>query len=101
MPRFEALCRAIIEAGLNDIDYIVQAMTAPIAAHGAELAPLMRQAGFRYVFLGIENVVEEDLAFLKARAKNKRRDAAGRRPATRRSRRWTSCIATGCSWSAD
>ena len=24
-PRFEALCRAIVEAGLNDIDYIVQA----------------------------------------------------------------------------
>ena len=34
VPRFEALCRAIVEAGLNDIDYIVQAMTAPIAAHG-------------------------------------------------------------------
>ena len=30
------------------------------------LAPLMRQAGFRYVFLGIENVLDEDLAFLKA-----------------------------------
>jgi len=70
VPRFEALCRAIVEAGLNDIDYIVQGMTAPIAAHGATLGPLMRQAGFRYVFLGIENVLDEDLAFLKARAKN-------------------------------
>jgi radical SAM superfamily enzyme YgiQ (UPF0313 family) len=30
----------------------------------------MRQAGFRYVFLGIENVLDEDLVFLKARAKN-------------------------------
>ena len=28
-PRFEALCEAIIDAGFNDIDYIVQAMTAP------------------------------------------------------------------------
>src|SRR6185295_18978809 len=27
-------------------------------------------AGFRYVFLGIENVLEADLAFLKAGAKN-------------------------------
>ena len=70
VPRFEALCRAIIDAGLNDVDYIVQGMTAPIAAHGATLAPLMQQAGFRYVFLGIENVLDEDLAFLKARAKN-------------------------------
>ena len=76
--RFEALCRAIIAAGLNDTDYIVQAMTAPIAAHGAVLAPLMRQAGFRHVFLGIENVVEQDLAFLKATAKNTRREG-GRR----------------------
>ena len=34
VPRFEALCQAIIDAGLNDVDYIVQGMTAPIAAHG-------------------------------------------------------------------
>jgi anaerobic magnesium-protoporphyrin IX monomethyl ester cyclase len=47
-------------------------MTASIASHGDRLAPLMREAGFRYVFLGIENVLEEDLAFLKARAKNSR-----------------------------
>jgi anaerobic magnesium-protoporphyrin IX monomethyl ester cyclase len=72
VQRFEALCRAIVEAGLNDIDYIVQGMTAPIAAHGATLAPLMQRAGFRYVFLGIENVLDEDLVFLKARAKNSR-----------------------------
>src|SRR5204863_410340 len=42
--RFEALCRAIIDAGLNDIEYIVQAMTSAIANHGATLAPLMRRA---------------------------------------------------------
>jgi radical SAM superfamily enzyme YgiQ (UPF0313 family) len=35
----------------------------------------MRDAGFRYVFLGIENVLEEDLAFLRASAKNARREA--------------------------
>jgi hypothetical protein len=34
----------------------------------------MKRAGFRYVFLGIENVLEDDLAFLKARAKNAWRD---------------------------
>ena len=68
--RFEALCRAIVEAGLNDIDYIVQAMTSSIAAAGETLAPLMRQAGFRYVFLGIENILDDDLAFLRASAKN-------------------------------
>jgi anaerobic magnesium-protoporphyrin IX monomethyl ester cyclase len=71
--RFQALCRAIIEAGFNDVDYLVQGMTAAFAAHGAELAPLMQKAGFRYVFLGIENVLEDDLTFLKAAAKNRRR----------------------------
>ena len=68
--RFEALCRAIIDAGLDDLDYLVQAMTSAIAAHGTTLAPLMRQAGFRYVFLGIENILDDDLRFLRARAKN-------------------------------
>ena len=62
-------------------------MTASIAAHGDPLAALMRRAGFRYVFLGIENVLEDDLAFLKARAKNSRHER-GRRTNTRaRSRR--------------
>jgi anaerobic magnesium-protoporphyrin IX monomethyl ester cyclase len=75
--RFEALCRAIVDAGLADIDYIVQAMTSSIAAAGATLAPLMRKAGFRYVFLGIENVLEADLRFLRARAKNQQRGDAG------------------------
>ena len=58
-------------------------MTSPIAQHGATLAPLMRRAGFRYVFLGIENVLAEDLAFLRARAKNApaRRRTAGRQRA--------------------
>src|SRR3954469_12008352 len=76
--RFEALCRAIIDAGLTGIDYIVQAMTSSMASHGGTLAPLMRQAGFRYVFLGIENVLDADLAFLRAAAKNAQREG-GRR----------------------
>jgi anaerobic magnesium-protoporphyrin IX monomethyl ester cyclase len=72
--RFEALCHAIIEAGLNKLDYFVQAMTSAIATHGKTLAPLMREAGFRYVFLGIENILEGDLQFLRAAAKNTERD---------------------------
>jgi anaerobic magnesium-protoporphyrin IX monomethyl ester cyclase len=71
--RFEALCEAIIAAGLHKIDYFVQAMTSAIANHGETLAPLMRRAGFRYVFLGIENILEGDLEFLKASAKNTKR----------------------------
>jgi len=78
VERFKALCEAIIEAGLADIDYLVQGMTSAIAAHGETLAPLMQRAGFRYVFLGIENVLDDDLAFLKADAKNRTREG-GRR----------------------
>src|SRR5262245_7549087 len=72
--RFEELCRAIVEAGLRDLDYIVQGMTSSIANSGETLAPLMKKAGFRYVFLGIENVLDEDLAFLRAKAKNAQRE---------------------------
>jgi len=71
--RFEALCKAIIAAGLLKLDYFVQAMTSAIANHGETLAPLMRRAGFRYVFLGIENILEGDLEFLRASAKNTER----------------------------
>jgi radical SAM superfamily enzyme YgiQ (UPF0313 family) len=74
VKRFEALCHAIIDAGLNDIDYTVQAMTSSIANHGETLAPLMREAGFRYVFLGIENILEDDLEFLRASSKNTKRE---------------------------
>jgi radical SAM superfamily enzyme YgiQ (UPF0313 family) len=72
--RFEALCRAIVDAGLNDVEYIIQGMTSAIANHGETLAPLMRDAGFKYVFLGIENILEDDLQFLRASAKNRARE---------------------------
>src|SRR5215813_581947 len=82
VPRFEALCQAIIDARLNSIDYIVQAMTSAIANHGERLAPLMKKAGFRYVFLGIENILEKDLAFLRAASKNTGRDGGQKSNAT-------------------
>ena len=74
VERFKGLCRAIIAAGHHDVDYLVQGMTSAIASSGDELAALMRRAGFRYVFLGIENVLDQDLAFLRASAKNARRE---------------------------
>ncbi len=72
--RFEQLCRAIIAAGLNKLEYVVQAMTSAIANHGDTLTPRMRQAGFRYVFLGIENILDSDLEFLRASTKNEARE---------------------------
>ena len=73
VARFEELCEAIIRAELNHIDFYVQAMTSSIANHGERLAPLMRRAGFRYVFLGIENVLQENLNSMSAAAKNTER----------------------------
>ena len=73
--RFEALCQAIIDARLNKLDYIVQAMTSAISNHGESLAPRMQKAGFRYVFLGIENILEDDLNFLRASSKNTYRES--------------------------
>ena len=72
--RFQALCQAIIDAQLNHCDYIVQAMTSAIANHSDTLVPLMHKAGFRYVFLGIENILEADLNFLRAASKNEQRE---------------------------
>jgi radical SAM superfamily enzyme YgiQ (UPF0313 family) len=72
--RFAALCQAILDARLDRIGYVVQAMTSAIANAPESLAPLMRRAGFRYVFLGIENVLDDDLEFLRAGAKNAERD---------------------------
>ena len=77
VDRFDSLCHAIVEAGLNDVDYLVQAMTSTIAAGGDDLASGMRKAGFRYVFLGIENVVDQGLRFLNAERKNRQRGAGG------------------------
>jgi anaerobic magnesium-protoporphyrin IX monomethyl ester cyclase len=34
----------------------------------------MQEAGFRCVFLGIENILEEDLRFLRAESKNRERE---------------------------
>src|SRR5260370_16929482 len=45
-------------------------MALSVGNHGATLARLMRRAGFRYVFLGIENILDDELRFLRARAKN-------------------------------
>jgi len=50
----------------------------------------MKQAGFRYAFLGIENVLDDDLAFLRAAAKNAAREG-GAASATRARARSSCC----------
>ena len=62
--RFEDLCDAISDAGHNDINYIVQASSTGIASSD-KLTEKMARAGFKIIFLGIENVDEENLRMLK------------------------------------
>jgi len=61
---FETLCDAIVDAGHNDIRYIIQASSTGIASSNT-LVEKMASAGFRIVFLGIENVSEENLRLMK------------------------------------
>jgi hypothetical protein len=44
-------------------------------AHGDDAGAADARAGFRYVFLGIENVLDDDLGFLKARRRTAEREA--------------------------
>ncbi|HHT9124871.1 MAG TPA: B12-binding domain-containing radical SAM protein [Candidatus Brocadiia bacterium] len=64
IPRFENLCDAIVEAGHNDVWYIIQASSIGIASSDT-LVEKMAKAGFKIVFLGIENVSEENLMRMK------------------------------------
>ncbi len=61
---FELLCDAMVHAGHNDIRYIIQASSMGIAS-SETLVEKMARAGFRIVFLGIENVSEENLRLMK------------------------------------
>lgn len=60
IKRLERLAEAIIAAGHNDINYIVQASSKGIAS-SETLVEKMARAGFKIVFLGIENVSKKNL----------------------------------------
>ena len=57
------VCDAIIENELNNIDYLIQASVHGLASDKG-LAWKMAKAGFKFVFLGIENINIKDLNFL-------------------------------------
>lgn len=60
MKRLEELCEAIIDNGLNDMKYAVQASVKGIANY-EETVRLMKKAGFTMVFLGIESPSQKTL----------------------------------------
>jgi len=64
--RLFELCRAICDAGLNDLEYITQADVAGFLQE-PDLPEAMRSAGFTGVFLGIESIAETNWRFLRKR----------------------------------
>ncbi|MFQ5714413.1 MAG: B12-binding domain-containing radical SAM protein [Candidatus Scalinduaceae bacterium] len=64
VPRFEQLCDAIVKYGHNDVWYMIQASSVGIAS-SETLVEKMAKAGFKIVFLGIENVSEGNLKLMK------------------------------------
>jgi radical SAM superfamily enzyme YgiQ (UPF0313 family) len=62
--RFRKLVEAIVENGLNSMEYLVQASVAGIVAD-PELIPSLARANFSMVFLGIEAVQMKNLQFLQ------------------------------------
>ena len=63
IKRFEELAQAIIDAGHNEINYIVQASSTGISS-SPSLVKKMNEAGFKIVFLGIENVSKKNLELM-------------------------------------
>ncbi|MCL7412925.1 MAG: B12-binding domain-containing radical SAM protein [ANME-2 cluster archaeon] len=66
--RLMALCDAIIEHGLDHIHYHTQASTRGIAQVPG-MARKMADAGFKFVFLGIENTIGRNMDFFDKRSR--------------------------------
>lgn len=62
--RFRKIAEAIVESGLNSMEYLVQASVAGIVAD-PDLIPALARANFSMVFLGIEAVQMKNLQFLQ------------------------------------
>jgi radical SAM superfamily enzyme YgiQ (UPF0313 family) len=62
--RFRKLAEAIVEHGLNSMEFLVQASVAGIVSD-PQLIPALARANFSMVFLGIEAVQTKNLQFLQ------------------------------------
>jgi anaerobic magnesium-protoporphyrin IX monomethyl ester cyclase len=60
VPRLKNLCEFIISEKLNDMSYVIQA-SVPGIASDPQLAKFLKRAGFKWVFLGIENSISKNL----------------------------------------
>lgn len=89
VKRLKSLCERIVEENLQTMIYVMQASVAGIASDPG-LAELLWEAGFRWVFLGIESGLERNL---KGMGKPGSSDAAFR--AVRSLRRRGICVFGG------
>ena len=60
IPRLKKLCELIVEEKLHTMSYVIQASVPGIAAD-PELPVWLKRAGFKWVFLGIENGISRNL----------------------------------------
>jgi radical SAM superfamily enzyme YgiQ (UPF0313 family) len=60
--RFRRICEAIVDHGLNHLHYYVQASVYGLS--DPVIIQIMRKAGFKVVFLGIESMIPVNLSFL-------------------------------------
>ena len=76
--RFRTLAEAIVEHGLNSMEYLVQASVAGIVSD-PQLIPTLARANFSMVFLGIEAVQMKNLRlFQKGDIREKTEEAVSR-----------------------
>lgn len=76
--RFRRLAEAIVENGLDRMEYLVQASVAGIVAD-PELIPALARANFAMVFLGIESVLSKNLQLFQKGDIREKTDQAVRR----------------------
>ncbi len=60
VPRLKSLCKLIASEGLNDLSYVIQASVAGVVSD-PDLPQRLREAGFKWVFLGIENGISRNM----------------------------------------
>ena len=98
--RFESLCQAIIDSGFNDVDYIVQAMTSPLAAARRDAGAADAPRGIPLRLSRHRERARRRSGVPEGAARRTRAASTAARSATRPSTRSSTCIATVCSSSA-
>lgn len=64
IDHFRRVCRTIVEHGLNDLVFAVQATAAGLALN-PDLVAEMERANFRIVFVGLESMMASDLKAMR------------------------------------